>query len=338
MKIIALNGLNAYCIPNAAIIIGSAMVYEQDFSIAYVANPFDVETELLSEETNKFIRRNSTNTELEFNFQRKIIQTGHIQGCVLKFNTIYPDNYYHFLIEALPSIISLLASEDLNERSVVVSGILHSNMLSAFNFITFPMKISLLQLSEMRCVTADEVVITPDSAYGAHLIKGGVSDEYVFNKNNLRELRNFFKASKYYYTGIPNRRLFVRRRSPRRDLANSHSLEMIAKVHGFDIVDPGELSFFDQITLFSSASVVCGPTGAWVANMLFSASDTEYIIFYPNTYQPKKSLWSGLGEVLSINVTDIYCPISNLNSEYPIHSDFTVQEHAFEQLLSNLGY
>jgi capsular polysaccharide biosynthesis protein len=251
---------------------------------------------------------------------------------------MYPDNYYHFLIEALPSIISLLASEDLNEHSVIVSGKLHSNMLSAFNFVTFPMRISLLQLSELRYVTADEVVVTPDSAYGAHLTKGGISDKFVFNKDNLRELRYFFKASKHYYTGMASRRLFVRRRSSRRDLTNSHSLEMIAKSHGFEIIDPGELSFFDQVTLFSSASIVCGPTGAWIANMLFSASNTEYIIYYPNTYQPIQSLWSGLGEVLNIKVTDIYCPISSLNSDYPIHSDFTVPEHAFEQLLTNRGY
>jgi capsular polysaccharide biosynthesis protein len=51
---------------------------------------------------------------------------------------------------------------------------------------------------------------------------------------------------------------------------------------GFDVIDPGELSFREQVELFSQASVVIAPHGAALANLVFCRPATRILeIFSP---------------------------------------------------------
>ncbi len=54
-----------------------------------------------------------------------------------------------------------------------------------------------------------------------------------------------------------------------RPLDNEAALAAVAQRLGFEIVDPGELTFLDQVALFSQARVVAGPHGAGLANAAF---------------------------------------------------------------------
>jgi hypothetical protein len=335
MKIFNLNGFPAYCIPDAALIVGSAIVYNNRLEEGYIANKFDERKELLQEEVTSRLTRREVDGGIEFFFIRPPTLMGHFNAKVFQFNTIHPYNYYHFLIESLPGLYSFLRSGDLSADSLILTGQLHPNMQTALSFVLAG-KIPLLQLGLWQYITAAEVVTGEDTVYGAELLDGKLSDEFFYRNEDLLLLRDLFKKSNHYKKKVIDKKIFVKRYSPQRQLFNSRILEKISESNGFEVVDPGELSFWEQVELFSSASVVCGPTGAWVANMIFAPENAKFFIFYPETAITKKTLWAGLGEVLSVDVEDIYCPISILNNRQPIHSHFNFPENDFRKLLIDI--
>ncbi len=73
-------------------------------------------------------------------------------------------------------------------------------------------------------------------------------------------------------TGAPRgkRRLYIYRHAfARRRIANDKAIEQLLAKHGFEAVNPGALSFDDQVKLFSDAAIVLGPHGAGLANAVF---------------------------------------------------------------------
>jgi hypothetical protein len=76
------------------------------------------------------------------------------------------------------------------------------------------------------------------------------------------------------------RRIFLKREAnttSARGLANSKQLSKVALDFGFEVVDPGALSFTDQVRLIHSASVIVGAGGAAFANLLFARSDAQVV-------------------------------------------------------------
>jgi capsular polysaccharide biosynthesis protein len=64
------------------------------------------------------------------------------------------------------------------------------------------------------------------------------------------------------------RRVFLRRRTKRRGILNEDRLAEMARAEGFEIVDPGRLSFDRQLELYSSTSVLVGASGAVMVDYL----------------------------------------------------------------------
>lgn len=74
------------------------------------------------------------------------------------------------------------------------------------------------------------------------------------------------------------RRLYITRvDAAARPLVNETEVINLVAAHGFEVVDPGRLSFADQIALFASASVVIGPHGAGLTNAGFCDSNSTLI-------------------------------------------------------------
>lgn len=79
-----------------------------------------------------------------------------------------------------------------------------------------------------------------------------------------------------------DRRLYISRLAARaRPLENEEEVARIASSLGYEVVDPGRLSFRDQIRLFSGASIVAGPHGAGLANAAFCQPGATMIELRP---------------------------------------------------------
>jgi capsular polysaccharide biosynthesis protein len=82
--------------------------------------------------------------------------------------------------------------------------------------------------------------------------------------------------------GARGRRLFLsRREAARRPCLATDWLASVLAPLGFREVDPGALSFLDQVRLFAEATDVVGLHGAGLANIMFCRPDTRVLEFMP---------------------------------------------------------
>jgi capsular polysaccharide biosynthesis protein len=80
-------------------------------------------------------------------------------------------------------------------------------------------------------------------------------------------LRRLFKPPPP--TGERKRLYITRPSSTRRRVANDAAVARLLAGYGFQVCDPGRLSFAQQIEVFAQAEIVVGPHGAGLANAIF---------------------------------------------------------------------
>ncbi|MFA5312786.1 MAG: glycosyltransferase family 61 protein, partial [Methanomassiliicoccales archaeon] len=73
-------------------------------------------------------------------------------------------------------------------------------------------------------------------------------------------------------------------RSLRRKISNENSLRVVLQKRGFRIVKCEIMSFDEQAKLFSTASVIIGPHGAGMTNVLFAKNNAKILEMRNQTY------------------------------------------------------
>jgi hypothetical protein len=322
-----------YVMLNMALLSGSSLIYTQSADKALSTFPFNPAKEILQEEVSgRLYRKTGPDGGVTFNFTREVKVVGRLRQDAIPLNLIHARNYYHFLIEWLPSFAHLLDLQAVTQDSIVVTGLLHRNMSDALNFILGDLQLPILQLRPMQMVMCDKVLATPPSSHAAALLTGGLTD-YTYDAANIRRLRRRFAPLWAGDADASRRKLYVRRVSTMRHLTNAEEVEALAVEAGYEIVEPEQMSFFEQVRLFAGASHIMGPTGAWAANLLFAPPTAKVDIFYGAKCKVEKSLWAMLGQCFGMTVNDVYCPITHLNERHPIHSDYHVPAELCHDLL-----
>jgi capsular polysaccharide biosynthesis protein len=205
-------------------------------------------------------------------------------------------------------------------------------MLHALKLVT-DNKFQIMELHLLNAVKSSKTIVAKDSFSGNELISGAMVTKFHYNHANLIALRNFFEQHISTNKQQTNLKLIIIRQSGQRNILNRDQLVAAAQAQGFLAVEPEKLSFMQQVELFRSASVIVGPTGAWLANLLFIRKGVKVKVLYPSTCKTDISIWMKLGEFLNIPVADYYFDDIILNQYQPIHSDFTVDMATFNQLL-----
>jgi hypothetical protein len=331
MKLFKLENNPYQFIGNARLIVGSNLIYENNYRSLYTVDDFNSNHELLPEEISKLLVRYKTINDPEFFFNTDPKHFTSLEKTVIPFNLNHPYNYFHFLIEALPNISFFLEQGLLDPEFIILTSHLNHSFYNALRIVLGENYNRLLQINWLDAVSCKRILVAP-SAYIAYEKINKKTPIFKFQDEKIYSLKKYFL--KYINESKNKNNLFVIRNSNYRILKNQNDLAEIAKKRGYLVIDPGQLSFFDQISLFSSANKIVGPTGAWLANMLFVQSDHPINVFYPLIEnQPVDNLWKSLGLVLGIEVNEIYGKVEVTNSHQPIHSDYYIDPLLFNDLL-----
>jgi len=295
MKLIQLSDSEAYSIGSATLVSGSALIYDKNFDHCYNLSPFDATVEYLQEEIARRIERIPGDSRQcdKFKFTRQPTRIADIDGTIVPFNLIHPYNYFHFLIESLPSLLYLIHSNFLQPDHVIVSGLLHPNMQHALKLVT-ENRFQLFEVGLLNSVAAKQAIAAKESFSCYELIDGSSPTKVHYNGANLLALRECFRQRLKFHDNAAQLKLFILRQSSHRNIVNLKELVAAAESRGFLVTSPETLSFRKQVELFSSASTIIGPTGAWLANLLFVGSEARVAILYPETCRTSVSLWKRL--------------------------------------------
>lgn len=239
-------------------------------------------------------------------------------------------NWFHWFAEYLPRIVMAKGVID-DDVPVLVTGRVPASGMAALQKLSTRPVITITPEERHRVrrlhVVAPPVQIkdstrTPWSA--------GLS----INPRPLAAMRTDLGLD----NALPNpRRVFLQRRSAHRGLLNEGELATIATSLGLDIVEPGAMSFQDQLDLFSSSQLLVGASGAVMANYMMMKPDSRVLALTSRSLDDFV-LPAALASVAGVHFTYV---VGSNNRELAdvrvrndwIHSSFTIDKATFERAL-----
>lgn len=322
------GGLNVF--KDAALVSGMSFVFSKSFHRAYAPAPFDPTTELCEEEQAERIVRSVSSDGIAFELAAQPDIIGHLTRDALPLNLLHPYNYFHFLIEWLPSLVGRLVEGSIPANVLIVTGKLHVNMWQPLELLIGRWQLPVLQLGLGQGVTCDHAIQLRPSYHSLELVGGGIKPP-VYDARNLALLRRGLK--RFWSKSDERRKVYVRRKSRGRHIINADEIEALAAEAGYEVVDPGTLTFLEQVELFSTASRIVGPSGAWISNLASAPDGAKVAVFLPETARTGAGVWAPLGAAFSLELTDYFCPVPVVH-EHAIHSDYVVPPDLAQEIFS----
>ena len=220
--------------------------------------------------------------------------------CAISLLGPYSCNYYHFLIETIAQLQYLDNIEEyrkfpvlIDKRALDVPQM--QQIIDVYNEAQH--KIIGIALYERitchRIILCDKPTMLPGNVVDYHCMDISC---YSIRKDAIHYIRNSVKLS----SRDPKIKIFISRRNGvQLRIVNEREIEDIFIRHGYEIVYPEELSFIEQVSLFSSATYIAGSSGAALSNVIFSREGATLICIVPAAY--KFYLYSTLASMNQLN-------------------------------------
>lgn len=246
-------------------------------------------------------------------------------------------NYAHWLTEVAPRIALFCARSEFNGVPLIVNDGLHPNIMeSLWTFaadrhpvVALPLgrSIKVARLYLVSC--AGYVPFEPRGGHAAGLSHG------KFSRLAFEAMRQACFASPQLRPDTLPRRIFLRRNSGVRRLVNSDAVECLLVSRGFTVVEPEKLSFAMQVQLFRQAEVVIGPTGAALANIVFSDSQVRIAILISRQEDVIYWYWQNMAKASGKAVSYVFGDHVEGAAGH-VHADFQVPPEAVNAFVNDL--
>lgn len=185
-------------------------------------------------------------------------------------------NYGHWLVDDLPRAKAWL---DLRKKMAITPIILLPSFGEKMNDIRLQSLQALIDPAIEVEFIDPEKPLKVDNLYFATpvsfhpRIKNPAAIHFVREQANYR-FRNEYRE--------PSRKIFVARRPPNsRAIINFDEIWAFLSARGFEMVEPENLNFADQVTLFQDAKIVVGQMGAAMTSTMFCQPATPLIYLAP---------------------------------------------------------
>ncbi len=196
------------------------------------------------------------------------------------------DNYYHWIVDYLPRLEALEQHPQYKELKFLMNSNITGYQKASLEAIGFD--IDRIVATEKAQVYEIEELIIP------HMTNRFFTDGYVpdwmrccATTQNLGWLRESYKDFMKPRNDLPKRIFLSRAGAKFRRCVNEEAVLKLAKDYGFEIVANENLSFTDQIALYSGIEAVMGPHGAGFTNTVFSSPGTHVIEMFPGSHAPE---------------------------------------------------
>jgi capsular polysaccharide biosynthesis protein len=185
----------------------------------------------------------------------------HFDGRLAVFATPGIENWFHWLIQALPRMISL-TDEDFDAIHVPPN-------------LTKPQELSLQRALEASGLSRRAIFRT----VGKVRARGVIAPEIAWHPSRGDPLPlpvlHFVRSLARIHPS-PRRRIYVSRRGYSRF---SPSLEALMGIV-IDVIDPSIMTFDEQASAFASAGLIVAPHGSGLANLVFCSPGTRVVELY----------------------------------------------------------
>ncbi|MCL2931175.1 MAG: glycosyltransferase family 61 protein [Trichodesmium sp. MAG_R03] len=238
--------------PNATILEPNGLVLTSDFEI--------ITQSVMSEKL-----------KLDFNLEKikeAINNSEKLLGTYVSLLSDYSLNYAHWLMDGLPKLALL---ESLKQE---LKFIIPKNSPS---YIIDSLK--LLGIKEQQLIKIQHPCLVVEKLI---LIHGAQKNGRVCKKYILKIRNKLLQAIND--NNKPDKLIYISRSNYTRKIINESEILPIIKKYNFEILRCEELSFREQINIFSQAQVLLGPHGAGIYNQIFCNRGAIIIEIYNKQY------------------------------------------------------
>lgn len=244
--------------------------YKEDSSMSYHANFFSFNAFKLFKKIIKL--------KLSFFKKRYIISDEWSNG------------YFHWLMDCLPRLI-LMESAGLKIEIVL------PDSLRGKNYVTE--SLAMLGKNNFQFLEKDKWYFLRTLFFPVHLAPTG-----NFNDVIMKKLRSNITANNHTQKNL---KIYISRsKASRRKIANEDEVLALMKNKGFTTVFCEEMSFKEQVDLFSKTACLVSNHGAGLSNMLFMSSGTSVLELRKKTDDHNNCYFS-LASALNLNYYYLLC-------------------------------
>lgn len=244
----------------------------------------------------------------------------------------YSANFYHWMIEYLPSIYLLDQHEEYRDVPIMVdeASIKHPNMRAALETVCGSHKIISLQAG--YGYSMDKLIVPSKLSYVSPSVKDNLRPTDTFIKE---EAITFLRSKFYTSSKVVNRCLFLARKSNVFSrMTNQEEISIIFAEYGFELVFPEDLTLVDNIKLFSEAKIIAGSTGAAMTNIIFAPENAKIVVFL-NEHTVKSTIFSNIAGIIGQDMIYIAGKSDN-NIALSYHSSFYINPSDVRNCLNKI--
>ena len=234
-------------------------------------------------------------------------------------------NYAHWLTEVLPRITIFCSVERYADVPIIVDDDLHPNIMESLALVAGNER-EIIALPTGRAIDVGILYITTVTGYVPFERRNtklsghshGLFSALAFDQLHKRLLPFCDKPALKEWP----QKIYLRRNSIGRNVTNDIEVEQLLVDNGYMIIEPEKLTFQQQIALFSSVKEVVGPSGAALANLIFSHSNTRLHILIGRYKYTSFWYWQNIacasGKIVRYILGDV------ANGGLGIHADFSI--------------
>lgn len=249
----------------------------------------------------------------------RYIKSLKIQRINGKFIWCFDDwsyGYFHWVFDVLPKIVTI--SEKYNVKRILIPETVSKN--GFVRSILNDLDIEFTTLCSGTIYKADSIITCESFPY--------------YNKISLIKIRDLF-YKKYDISSLKTgyRRIYISRaKAARRRIVNENEIVPIILKYGFEIVYLEEMSFREQVKLFSQSLAIVGLHGAGLSNILFSPSSAKVCEIRSRGFE------NDVFEKLSLTLDMEFKTLEiDSDSSVMLTNDYIIDITSFDKLMSDMS-
>jgi hypothetical protein len=259
-------------------------------------------------------------------------------------------NYAHWMTEFLPQVVLLLlADADLSEFKLLVDEGVFPSMLDALKLLGIrddqiillpPWSFNEFPEAFWVSPVANVIFQRPNSWEKEHRGRLAEPGDAVFHPEVIKAVRDVYRQLVITDNSDAPEKIFITRtpgrKGDQRMVINEAAISRQLENMGFVSVDPSNLSFVEQVNLFSRAKYIVAASGAALVNMMWAPQGARIIVLIndasPVNYWYFGNIAFALGHRLSHVLGEI---IDTGNFSDIVHADFLIDPQAVIDALND---
>lgn len=246
-------------------------------------------------------------------------------------------NYAHWMTEVLPRICLFCMDERFDGIPVIVNDNLHANLMESLLMIAGSKHI-IVTLPIGRSIQIEQLFSVSPTGYVPFEKRTNKLINHshgLFSPYALKSLRNKLKATVHDPNIATPYKIYLRRNSGARKITNNTEIETVLTRNGFSIIEPEQLSFAQQVILFSKANIVVAGTGAACANLIFCKPSAHILILISKHKDLPYGYWQNMSCAIGGRVTYVFGDVEK-KSARNVHEDYSINIEDIQAALNVL--